>query len=101
LDVLHSFLPLEVELVALLMEAAEFFCGLVKLDLGRLSLSDLIFELLSLAGHLNRELLNLQGQLLDLGLIRPSILFQGQVILFLLPGSKGPLLQLLLIPIHL
>ena len=101
LDVLNGFLPLEVELVTFLVESAEFFSGFVELDLGRLGLGDFVFELLGLASDLNRELLDLEGQLFDLGLIRASVLFHGQVVLFFLTGGERPLLKLLLVPIHL
>ena len=75
MDVLHGFLPLEVKLVALLMESAEFFGSLVKLDLGGLSLSDFVLELLSFAGNLDGELLNLEGKFFDLGLVGTPVLF--------------------------
>lgn len=57
--VFYSVLPLKVELMALLMDAFEFLGGLVEFDLGGLSLSDLLLELLSLAGHLDCQLLDL------------------------------------------
>jgi len=57
--VFDSVLPLKVELMALLMDAFEFLGGLVEFDLGGLSLSDLLLELLSLAGHLDCQLLDL------------------------------------------
>lgn len=57
--VFDSVLPLKVELMALLMDAFEFLGGLVEFDLSGLSLSDLLLELLSLAGHLDCQLLDL------------------------------------------
>lgn len=74
LDVLDGLLPLQVELVALLMESAEFFSGFVKFDLSSLGLGDLILELLALACDFDGELLNLKGELLDLGFIRTPVL---------------------------
>ena len=99
--VLDGVLPLQVKFVSLLMEAFEFFGGLVKFNLGGLSFSDLLLELVSLAGNLDGELFDLEGQLLNLGLISSSEFLKSEVILFLLAGGKSPLLQLLLIPIHL
>ena len=61
--------------MALLMESAEFFGGLVKLDLGGLSFSDFVLELLGFAGDLDRELLNLEGEFFDLGLVGTPVLF--------------------------
>ena len=61
--------------MALLMESAEFFGSLVKLDLGGLSLSDFVLELLGFAGNLDRELLNLEGKFFDLGLVGTPVLF--------------------------
>ena len=99
--VLDGVLPLQVKFVSLLMEAFEFFGCLVKFNLGGLSFSDFLLELVSLAGNLDGELFDLEGQLLNLGLISSSEFLKSEVILFLLAGGKSPLLQLLLIPIHL
>jgi len=66
-----------------------------------LCLSDFLLELSCFAGDLNRKLLNLKSELLDLGLISTAELLEGEVVLLLLAGGKSPLLQLLLIPIHL
>ena len=57
------------------MESAEFFGGLVKLDLGGLSLSDFVLELLGFAGNLDGELFNLEGEFFDLGLVGTPVLF--------------------------
>jgi hypothetical protein len=59
LDVLDGLLPLQVELVTLLMESAEFFSGLVKLDLSSLGLGDFILELLALASDFDSQLFDL------------------------------------------
>jgi hypothetical protein len=99
--VVNSVLPLEVQLVTLGMESLELFGGLVELNLGSLSLSNLLFELFGLARHLNGQLLNVEGELLDLGLISTPVLLEGQVVLLLLSCGEGPLLELLLIPVHL
>lgn len=74
LDVLDGLLPLQVELVTLLMESAEFFSGFVKFNLSSLGLSDLILELLAFASDFNGELFNLKGELLNLGFIGASVL---------------------------
>ena len=83
------------------MKSLELLSGLVELDLGSLSLGDLLLELLRLSSDLDGQLLDVQGELLDFGLISTAILLEGQVVLLLLPGSEGPLLELLLIPVHL
>ena len=43
----------------------------------------------------------MEGELLDFGLVSTSELLKSQVIFFFLARSKGPLLQLLLVPVHL
>ena len=98
--VLNGVLPLQVELVALLVDAFEFFGSLVEFDLGGLSLSHLLLELLRFAGHLDGQFLDLEGELLDLGLISASELLEREVVLFLLARGERPLLQLLLVPVH-
>mmetsp|Transcript_41567 Transcript_41567/g.109724 ORF Transcript_41567/g.109724 Transcript_41567/m.109724 type:complete len:204 (-) Transcript_41567:86-697(-) len=50
---------------------------------------------------LHRELLERQRELPDLGVVRTSVLLQRQLILLLLPGGDRPLLELLLVPVHL
>ena len=99
--VLDRVLPLQVQLVPLLVQPFEFFGRLVELDLRGLRLSHLLLELLGLAGHLDRQFLDLQSQLFDLSLISSAELLQGQVVLLFLAGGKCPLLQLLLVPVHL
>ena len=99
--VFNRVLPLQVKLVPLLMQPFEFLGSLVQLNLRGLRLSDFLFELSSFAGDLNGKLLNLKSQLLDLGLISTAELLKGEVVLLLLAGGKSPLLQLLLIPVHL
>jgi len=99
--VFDRVLPLQVKLVPLLMQPFEFLGSLVQLNLRGLRLSDFLFELSSFTGDLNGKLLNLKSQLLDLGLISTAELLKGEVVLLLLAGGKSPLLQLLLIPVHL
>jgi hypothetical protein len=53
-------LPLEVQLVALLMQAFEFLSSLIQLDLGGLGLCNFLFELFTLAANLNGKLFDLQ-----------------------------------------
>ena len=48
-----------------------------------------------------RQLLDGQVHLLDLGLVGAGVLLQGEVVLFLLARGDGPLLHLLLVPVHL
>jgi hypothetical protein len=83
------------------VQSLELFGGLVELDLGSLGLSDLLLEFLRLPRDLDGQLLDVQGQLLDLRLISAAILLKSQVVLLLLPGGESPLLKLLLIPVHL
>ena len=99
--VFDGVLPLQVQLVALLMQTFEFLGGFVELDLSGLRLSDLLFELLAFVGDFDGELLDLQRELLDFGLVSAAVLLEGEVVLFLLTGGEGPLLQLLLVPVHL
>lgn len=99
--VLDGLLPLQIKLVAFLVQPFEFLGGFIELNLGGLGLSHLLLELLALVAHFDREFLNLEGQLLDLGLVSAAVLLQGEVVLLLLTGSEGPLLQLLLVPVHL
>lgn len=86
--------------MAFLMETFELLSGLIKFNLGGLGFRYLLFQLLALVSHLNREFLDLKSQLLDLSLVSSTVLFEGQVVFFLLAGSKSPLLQLLLVPVH-
>ena len=83
------------------MESLEFFGGFVKLDLGCLCLSHFLFEFCCLASDFDGKLFDLESELLNFRLISTSVLFESQVVLFLLPGSERPLLQLLLVPVHL
>lgn len=46
------------------------------------------------------QLFNLEGELLDLGLVSTTILLESEVIFLLLASGKGPLLEFLLIPVH-
>ena len=99
--VLHGLLPLQVESVSLGVHALELLGSLVKLNLGGLSLSDLLLKLVGLAGHLDSEFFDLECQLLDFGLVCATILLKGEVVFLFLAGSERPLLQLLLVPVHL
>lgn len=87
--------------MTLRVQTSELLSGLVQLNLGGLGLGDLLLELLGLAGDLDGELLDVECELLDLGLVRAPVLLKSQVVLLLLPCSQSPLLQLLLIPVHL
>ncbi len=83
------------------MQSLELFSRLVEFDLRGLRLGDLLLEFFGLAGDFDGKFLDVEGQLLDLGLIGSPVLLQREVVLLLLPGSERPLLELLLIPIHL
>lgn len=83
------------------MQAFKFLSSLVQLDLGGLGLCNFLFELFTLAANLNGELFDLKCKFLDLGFIGASVLLKGEVVFLFLPRCKRPLLQLLLIPVHL
>ena len=87
--------------MALLVKAFEFLSRFVELDLGGLGLSHLLLQLLALVADFDGELLNLEGELLDLGFVGTTVLFESKVIFLLLTSGKGPLLELLLVPVHL
>jgi hypothetical protein len=59
--IFNGFLPLEVKLMTLLVQALELFRCLIKLNLCSLSLCDLLLKLSTFVAHLNRQLLNLQS----------------------------------------
>ena len=75
--VLDGILPLQVQLVAFRVHTLELFGGLVKFYLGCLGLSDLLFELLGLAGDFDGELLDVEGELLNLGLVGTAVLLKS------------------------
>lgn len=87
--------------MALLVVTFEFFRGLVEGNLRRLGLRHLMLKFLCLTGNFDGELLDLKCKLFDLGLIGAAIFFKSKVVLFFLAGCEGPLLQLLLVPVHL
>lgn len=87
--------------MSLLVEPFELLCGLVEFYLRGLGLGDFVFEFFGLARHLDGELLDLQRQLLDLGLVGSAILLEREVVLLLLARRERPLLQLFLVPVHL
>mmetsp|Transcript_39447 Transcript_39447/g.112633 ORF Transcript_39447/g.112633 Transcript_39447/m.112633 type:complete len:200 (-) Transcript_39447:385-984(-) len=97
----HGLLPLGDELLAVLMQLLEELGRLVHLDLPRLGLCDLVREVLALPVVLHRQLLERQRQLPDLRVVRAAVLLERELVLLLLPGRYGPLLQLLLVPVHL
>lgn len=66
-----------------------------------LGLRNFLFELFTLAANLNGELFDLKCELLDLGFVGASVLLECEVIFLFLPGCKRPLLQFLLVPVHL
>lgn len=98
--ILDSFLPLQVELVTLLVQPLELLGSLVKFDLSGLRLCNLLLKLGCFLGNLNRQFFDLKGEFFDFGFVRSSILLQCQVVFFLLAGGQGPLLELLLVPVH-
>jgi len=99
--IFNGVLPLKVKLVPLLMQPFEFLSSLIELDLRGLGFSNFLLELLSFTSNFNRQFFDLKSQLLDLGFISTAEFFKSQVIFLLLAGSERPLLQLLLVPIHL
>ena len=69
-------MPLKIEFMALSMEPFELLGSFVELDLSSLCLSNFLLKFGSLASNFDGELLDLEGELLDLGLISSSVLFQ-------------------------
>ena len=59
--IFNRFLPLEVKLMTLLVQALELLRCLIELNLCSLSLRDLLLKLSTFVAHLNRQLLNLQS----------------------------------------
>jgi hypothetical protein len=98
--VFNGFLPLEIELVALLMKSFKFLGGFVKFNLGGLGFSDFLFKFAALTSHLDGKFLDLKSKLLNLGLVGASVLFQSEVVFFLLASGEGPLFKFLLVPVH-
>ena len=98
--VLDCFLPLQIKLVALLVQAFELLCCFVKLDLSSLGFGNLLFKLLALRADFNSQLFDLQSQLLDLCFIGAPVFFKRKVIFFFLSGGKSPLLEFFLVPVH-
>jgi len=90
--VLNCLLPLQVQLVALLVKAFEFLSSLVKLNLGSLGLCNLLFQLSTFTAYLNGELFNLKSEFLYLGFVGASVLLESEVVFLLLPSCKRPLL---------
>lgn len=99
--VFYGVLPLEVELVTLLMQTFEFFRSFIKFNLSSLSFSNLLLKLLALVANFNGQFFNLESQFLDLSLISSAVLFKGKIIFFFLSGGECPLFKLFLIPVHL
>lgn len=59
--IFNGFLPLEVKLMTLLVQALELLRCLIELNLCSLSLRYLLLKLSTFVAHLNRQLLNLQS----------------------------------------
>jgi hypothetical protein len=75
--------------------------GLIELNLLSLGISDLLFKLIADFCNINGGLLDVANELCDLFVVEAAILLKSKVIFFLLSSSERPLLELLLIPIHL
>lgn len=71
---LNCLSPLEVKVVPLNVKSFELLCSLVQLNLSSLGLCDLLVELLLFLGHENSEVLDLELEFLDLGLVSSSVL---------------------------
>jgi hypothetical protein len=98
--VFNGFLPLEVELVALLMKSFKFFGGFIKLNLGGLGFSDFLLKFAALTSDLDGKFFDLKSELLNFRFVGASVLFQSEIVLFLLASSEGPLFKFLLVPVH-
>ncbi len=95
------FVPLDEELVPLLVLPFELLGGFVDLDLGGLGLGDLFLEVFLEFAVVEGVFLDLEVELAVFGLILPHVLFEGDVVLLFLFGGQRPLVQLLLVPVHL
>jgi len=87
--------------VALLVKAFEFLSSFIKFNLGCLSFSYFLLKLFAFMANFNCELFYLQSQLFNFSFISSSVFFKSQIVFFFLASCKCPLLQLLLVPIHL
>lgn len=79
----------------------ELLSCLIEFDLGGLGLSDLFFEIGLFPANLDRQLFDLEVEILDLGIILLPVFLEGDVVLLLLLAGNSPLLQLLLVPVQL
>mmetsp|Transcript_108945 Transcript_108945/g.347844 ORF Transcript_108945/g.347844 Transcript_108945/m.347844 type:complete len:791 (+) Transcript_108945:412-2784(+) len=101
LHTMDGFLPLLDESFTVIVELLEKLSSLVHFNLLGLSLRDQVCELLLLRRILHCELLGGQRQLPDLRVIGSPVLFEGHLVLFFLAFRDRPLLELLLVPVHL
>lgn len=98
---LNRVLPLLDELLPLVVQLPELVGGLVKLDLLGLRLGGLVLDLSLVLLQRLGQLLDLERQLLDLTLVRAPVALERHGVLLLLLSGHGPLLHLILVPIHL
>lgn len=72
----------------------------VQLDLSSLGRSQFFLEFLLFPAHLHCQLLNLQVELSDFGVVFLSIFLEGDVVFLFLLASDGPLFQFFLVPVE-
>lgn len=78
----------------------ELFCSFVQFDLRGLSGRDFFLQLLLLPANFDSQLLDLQVQFSDLGIILLPVLLECDVVFLLLLSSNGPLFQFFLVPVE-
>ncbi len=99
-DGLQALLPLPDQVLTLLVQGAEVVRALVELDLLARCLCGLGLQLAAPGYQLRRQPLELPRQVFYLLLVRTRVLLQREVVLLLLASRSGPLVELLLLPVH-
>jgi hypothetical protein len=75
--VFNSVLPLEVELVALLVKPLELFRRFVQFDLGRLSLCDFLLKLFAFVTDFDSQFFDLERKFFNFSLVSTSVFFES------------------------
>jgi len=75
--VFDSVLPLEVELVALLVQPLELFSRFVQFDLGRLGLGDFLLKLFAFVTDFDSQFFDLERKFFNFSLVSTSVFFES------------------------
>ena len=94
-------LPFFKEFMSVIMFFLEFLCCFVQLYLSGLRGSDLFVKFALFPPDFNRQLLDLQVELPDFGVVFLPVLLEGDVVFFFLLAGDGPLLKFFLVPVEL